>query len=368
VNVNATVSATDGTERRRISVTADLEAILRLPTPKTSGVSDWARGQINAPTIISNLGGKVTVKLSPQSCKNAEISLYTANGKRISRNKVSASNAVNNISRPNVAKGVYLLSVRGTNGDAVTSRITHGGGGMNINVVFGADRSENLSAAPQMAKKAADAEWTITVSATEEGYKDSVYTLRPVAGTNVRQIITLRLVSGGDGSYEFVEIGGMRWMNKNLNVETADSWCYNNRPDSCAKYGRLYTWAAAKSACQLAGMRLPTRAEWDALVTAAGGSSTAGKRLKSTSGWNDYNGQNGNGTDEFGFSALPGGNRYYEGNFGNAGNTGIWWADMAGYSGGFAYGRYMYYNYDNVYEHDSDKSYAFSVRCVQDER
>jgi len=103
---------------------------------------------------------------------------------------------------------------------------------------------------------------------------------------------------GGSGKFKTVKIGGQTWMAENLNIETANSWCYGNSADSCKKYGRLYTWAAAKTACP-SGWRLPSLGEWGALVTAAGGSSTAGKKLKAASGW--YN--NGNGTNDYGFSA-----------------------------------------------------------------
>jgi len=166
--------------------------------------------------------------------------------------------------------------------------------------------------------------------------------------------------NGGDGSLETVTIGGKKWMKKNLNVEMEDSWCYNNSPDNCAKYGRLYTWEAAKSACQSVGMRLPTNAEWDALVKAAGGSSTAGKKLKSKSGW--YN--NGNGTDNYGFSALPGGSGSSNGYFNGVGYNGIWWTATED-AGGGAYYRNMYDYNDYVGEyHATDDRY--SVRCVKD--
>jgi uncharacterized protein (TIGR02145 family) len=154
---------------------------------------------------------------------------------------------------------------------------------------------------------------------------------------------------------------GKTWMTENLNVETADSWCYGNSSDSCAKYGRLYTWEAAKRACQSVGMRLPTKAEWDALVTAAGGSSTAGKKLKSTSGGNS----DGNGTNDFGFSALPGGYRGSLGSFDFAGGYGYWWTATE-HSDGNAYNWVMYSRHDDVDEYFSVLSYAISVRCVQD--
>jgi len=158
-----------------------------------------------------------------------------------------------------------------------------------------------------------------------------------------------------------------KWMKKNLDVLTDRSWCYDGSLDSCAKYGRLYTWWAAKTACQSVGMRLPTNAEWDALVTAAGGSSIAGKKLKSKSGWNRNDGDvNGNGTDDFGFSALPGGSRYYNGNFNGAGNEGGWWS--ATDTGNHAYRKYFMNRGDEVSTHSNinDTDMAISARCIKD--
>jgi uncharacterized protein (TIGR02145 family) len=130
---------------------------------------------------------------------------------------------------------------------------------------------------------------------------------------------------GGDDNYVYtggtVRIGNQTWMAKNLDRATTNSKCYNNSIDSCAKYGRLYNWNDAKSACP-SGWHLPSDAEWTQLTDYVGGASTAGKKLKSTSGW--YN--NGNGTDEYRVSALPGGIGYSDGNFGYAGYYGYWWS------------------------------------------
>jgi len=174
--------------------------------------------------------------------------------------------------------------------------------------------------------------------------------------------------NGGGGSSETVSLGGLKWMKKNLNVQAADSWCYGNADSNCVKYGRLYTWEAAKSACQSVGMRLPSREEWGALAKAAGGTGdygvggTAGKALKSTSGWN----HNGNGIDKYGFSALPGGSRTSDGSFYGAGRYGGWWT-ATGNGGSYAYYRDMYYYDDYVAEYGyDDKSYGYSVRCVKD--
>jgi uncharacterized protein (TIGR02145 family) len=93
----------------------------------------------------------------------------------------------------------------------------------------------------------------------------------------------------------------------------------------------------------------------------AGGKTTAGKKLKSTSSWSG----NRNGTDDFGFSALPGGSRYTDGNFYDAGYYGDWWT-AAEYGSGYAYDRLMYYNDNSVSEFTDDKEVGFAVRCVRD--
>jgi uncharacterized protein (TIGR02145 family) len=161
-------------------------------------------------------------------------------------------------------------------------------------------------------------------------------------------------------TYRTVVIGGKTWMAQNLNYQTGNSWCYKNDNSNCNKYGRLYDWKTAMTACP-SGWHLPSNQEWDGLVDAVGGDAMAGKKLKSTSGWSE----NGNGTDEYGFSALPGGGRRPDSNFYYVGGTGYWWTateDNAYY----AYLRDVYCYGGGVYLFNYDKGYAWSVRCVGD--
>ena len=134
---------------------------------------------------------------------------------------------------------------------------------------------------------------------------------------------------GGGGTYDFVELGGLKWMKKNLNIKTADSRCYDNADSNCVKYGRLYTWNSAKTVCP-SGWRLPDTSDWNRLVEEAGGKNEAGVKLKSTSGWdNKSDGSSGNGTDEFRFSALPAGEGTGESEyvtFNYIGFSGSWWS------------------------------------------
>jgi len=164
-------------------------------------------------------------------------------------------------------------------------------------------------------------------------------------------------------TYKTVKIGEQTWMAQNINyqTQTGQSWCYGNDNSKCNEYGRLYDWNTAKTVC-MPGWHLPSRQEWSNLVNVAGGDKKAGKKLKAKNGWNNK----GNGTDGFGFSALPGGYRYYSpGAFRYAGYGGDWWTATE-IGADLAYTRAMYYGYDYVREDNYLKSCGFSVRCVQD--
>jgi len=189
----------------------------------------------------------------------------------------------------------------------------------------------------------------------------------------------IRKVNGGTftdtrdkKTYKTIKINGQVWLAENLNYAAENSKCYDNKPENCTKYGKLYNWETAMKSCP-AGWHLPKNAEWDKLYHSADGTSgtespykskTAGKYLKFTSGWD----RNGNGTDKFGFSALPGGFAYedLQSNirFRFIGTDGNWWSSTS--------------NNDNVYwttinnrddytnfQEDKKGSYM-SVRCIKD--
>jgi len=168
--------------------------------------------------------------------------------------------------------------------------------------------------------------------------------------------------------YRTVRIGNLTWMSENLNFAADKSWCSDSRTENCDKYGRLYPFEAALDACP-AGWRLPTIEEWGNLVVAAGGGEDAGGVLKSQTGWLF----NGNGTDSFGFSALPGGACWQNGrrreghpNF-RIGDNGYWWtATEAESSVANAYCVAMFSNNSSVSLRDFGKGVGLSVRCVRE--
>jgi len=163
--------------------------------------------------------------------------------------------------------------------------------------------------------------------------------------------------------YKFVTIGSQTWMAQNLNYKVAGSKCYDNENKNCRKLGMLYDWETAVYACP-DGWHLPSDEEWQKLIDFAGGDDIAGKKLMAKNYWN------GNGTDDYDFSALPGGFGYSTSSnylfFLQAGKYGNWWS-ITEYNGYSAFERNMFYDKDNVVRKNSDKKYLQSIRCVQDD-
>jgi len=169
-------------------------------------------------------------------------------------------------------------------------------------------------------------------------------------------------------TYKTVKIGGQIWMAENLNYECEGSQYYRDDPERGKKYGRLYDWEAARKACP-PGWHLPSKEEWETLVNSAGGTEIAGKYLKAAIGW----GSSGNGTDDYGFSALPGGGAQKSSSIENfyvcecAGEEGLWWSISEDYDDVYsnkAYFRHMHRNRDGVYWEYANQSDRLSVRCI----
>lgn len=109
------------------------------------------------------------------------------------------------------------------------------------------------------------------------------------------------------------------------------------------------------------GWHIPSKDEWNTLFSAVGGRFTAAPKLKATDGW----AENGNGTDDYGFSAVPTGFWEDPDRFGGAGERTEFWASTEdnGYNAWEA--RFGYYS-GEVDFWPGSKKYGASVRCIKD--
>jgi uncharacterized protein (TIGR02145 family) len=143
-------------------------------------------------------------------------------------------------------------------------------------------------------------------------------------------------------------------------------WAYDNNQSNVAKYGYLYDWQTACNVCPT-GWHLPSDTEWTQLTEFVGGK--VGTKLKAKSGWS----RNGNGTDDYGFYALPGGARDgWYGSFYSIGLYSTWWSSSVILTKknlpvtDLAWRRYMVSHRSNVSRSDTYEGWGLSVRCVRD--
>jgi uncharacterized protein (TIGR02145 family) len=163
--------------------------------------------------------------------------------------------------------------------------------------------------------------------------------------------------------YKTIQISKMIWMADNLNFDIAGSRCYYDRPDNCAKYGRLYTWKAAIKACP-DGWHLPTDKDWQALSDIYGNEKVAGGKLKDagTKYWKE---PNAGAKEVSGFNALPAG--FCDGDRVFCyliGEYGYYWTATEKDSANAWIRDFNYFKPD-IKKYFYSKRTVFSVRCIK---
>lgn len=224
--------------------------------------------------------------------------------------------------------------------------------------------------------------------------KNEVITVLFVSGIILFTSCTAQYHSSTNKEFKSVKIGAQIWMAENLNTDTFSNgeviqqartseewhmaglkrqpaWCYyKNKQRYGAKYGKLYNWFALNDPRGLApqGWRIPTEEDWKELGAHLGGDTIAGLKLKTKHGWK----QNGGGSNESNFNAMPGGSRSYilvdgYGIYRNIREYGMWWnktrldneiVELAGYC-------VMEYDDNNLSCGGTSLEHGMSVRCIK---
>ncbi len=223
---------------------------------------------------------------------------------------------------------------------------------------------------------------------------DTRYFVRAYAtnkwGTQYGQQVILKTYSGTvtdiDGNvYYTVTIGTQTWMAENLrttkyNDDTAiplitinnewedratPAYCWYNNDEASYKntYGALYNWHAINTGkLSPTGWHVPSETEWQTLVDYVGASFAA--RILKEAGNTHWYYPTSEGTNESGFTALPGGVRSgYDGTFNAIGITGRYWTTTGGTDKIY----YMISQHHSIFQNFVGPPYdGCSLRCIKD--
>ena len=174
--------------------------------------------------------------------------------------------------------------------------------------------------------------------------------------------LVVALVSAPASSDSKRMADGKQWTTRNLDVDVAPSYCYEDAEGNCRRYGRLYTWESAHRGCQQLGngWRLPTDDEWRQLAKRYGGVSAD----SDDTGKAAYQALLIGGSS--GFDAVLGGGRDQEGQYARLEAHGFYWTateenPASAWSYNFGKGGLALHR-----QSGGEKLRAFSARCVRD--
>ena len=196
----------------------------------------------------------------------------------------------------------------------------------------------------------------------------------------------------GEIGKDEVNIGSQTWLVSNLSVEKfrngdfikevktneeweiaanngEPAWCFfDNDETNGEKYGKIYNGFAVIDARSLApnGWRIPNVEDWTKLFKHLGGEKVAGIKMKSTTEWHEHPIPlaRRNGTNESGFTALPGGYRNSDGTFKGVGEDGSFWSSSDLY--GQLQLRTLDFAESCVIKNSLGKGYGFYIRCLKE--
>ena len=318
---------------------------------------EWTKISAKEASAEEEIIGGATLFLSSSSAKSSS-SAVSSSSATSSSSFVSSSSVKSSSSAASSSSVASSSSAKSSSSAVSSSSATSSSSFVSSSSVKSSSSAASSSsvASSSSAKSSSSAESSSSVESSSSIEKLVWQYLNPAISYG-------EIIDDRDGQvYKTVEIGSQTWMAENLNYDynygTAHSYCY---ADSCSKYGRLYTWSATvdsaavfstagkgcgchasrspsggivRGVCPV-GWHVPSLSEFQTLISYVGGYRVAGANLKSTCGWKSNSKYVGNGSDSYGFSALPAGVytdaiTYHVYRFYDVGNFAFFWTTSKG--------------------------------------
>jgi uncharacterized protein (TIGR02145 family) len=296
---------------------------------------------------------------------NVVIGIFDLSAKTVCQISSMLSTGIHSFRISGISRGMYFVKVTGINYNYSTKLISQSNLQSTTRIEYvssvknpASNQLKNITATIDMPYTDGDQ----LLYTGSSGIYSTIVTDVPISS----KTITFNFVACTDAdnnNYSIVQIGTQTWMAENLNYSTGNSWCYDNNSSNCNTYGRLYDWQTALGACP-SGWHLPSDAELTVLTDFLGGESIAGGKMKEA-GTAHWLSPNTGATNSSGFTALPGGYRFSNGNFYDLTHNVDFWSSTEG-SSPRAWYRDLTYNVESVYRSTDPKELGFSVRCVHD--
>jgi uncharacterized protein (TIGR02145 family) len=319
------------------------------------------------------------------------LKVFNIKGKCIASLNINLQAGTHSFNLSDFSSGIYTLNIQSatenqsikfvsTNASSFYNRLTY-------NTLVSTKVQKNTKSSKNIVQMQYNEGDLLLFEGVSNNYRTN-YTLIPTEST----IVTLMFYDCTDGDnqhYSTVTIGDQIWMAENLkttkyndgtNIELGPvaffwsevsygiyQWYMYDQTTYGDTYGALYNWHAVNTGNLCPdGWHVPTDEEWNALrdyIGSHGHSGAEGTALKTTFGWDN----DGNGTNDYGFSALPGGSLGYAGEFNPVGRVGFWWSSNSAYDSFYTHWILIYGATDF---RDVVTEYYFfgnSIRCLRDD-
>lgn len=392
------VEAQNLTRNTKVTVPGGEVLVLNVTTTALNPLSAISDGM----RIFSSLAeGSSSVSFYAKQAGNTQINVYSLDGRKIAGVTQNLQKGTNSF-QIYLHTGAYVISVQGK-GYAYSSKL--------VNVSSTKSRPE-ISFLGVQEKTHSSSIKSANASPTLDYIHGDIMLYKGISG-NYATIVTdiptetkvidfdfIECKDASDNYYATVKIGNQIWMAENLrttkynngtsiptgysntdwaNLSTGAYAIYsytkidglNSDAEVLSAYGALYNYYAVVSSDNLCptGWHVPSETDWTTLINYAGGESDAGSKLMSTRTSPDAQPcwetpSITFATDEYGFSALPGGARYPSGSYYSAGSYGEWWKSTEANEAD-AFGLELYYDSQSTSSYSFHKPTGLSVRCVK---